>query len=137
MYWRLDSLPELQHLSDAQRKTLLRKNLSKAMPARLWIGSAARAFCLSMLLSALIAAMLDWAQAAGPVHDIIVLATFIVLLILFTCAIYQFMLIRIRGQLREYLLELRTLGIRLPVCVRCGYALDDEAERCPECGASA
>lgn len=135
MYWRLNSLPELGHLSDEQRKSLLRDNVGKTLPTRLWLTSASRAIILAVAFAFGIALILEAFQASSAMVNTGSIVCFFLFMPLFTCGLYQIMLIRIRGQLREYLLELSTLGIRLPVCVRCGYAIDDIAERCPECGA--
>ena len=72
-----------------------------------------------------IGAMIDWMIAF--------LLPF--LTVMFTALFYQYALIRIRGQLRMYLEEIRGLGVELPICLNCGYAADQSLGSCPECGA--
>lgn len=72
----------------------------------------------------------DWLTAR------IVLPGMLMLWPMTTVAFYQFSLIRIRGQLRIDLERRMRSGEKLPVCIRCGYAISDRVERCPECGAA-
>jgi hypothetical protein len=138
MYWRLDSLPELQHLSDAQRKTLLRTKAGRRFSAKLFLGCLLRGFgamgvaCL-VLITILAQAQHGTASSPSPYWLLLGVMVWPIT----TAGLYQFCLIRIRGQIRMYLLEQRSLGIQLPVCVRCGYAFVQQVDQCPECGASA
>lgn len=49
--------------------------------------------------------------------------------------LFQFTIIRIRGQLRIYLHQQRKQGVSVPVCLKCGYAVAEGQDNCPECGA--
>ncbi len=134
MYWRLENLPELQHLSDQQRATLVRNKVGKTFTFRLWLTSFMRGFVIMLLGYAVLSAITGLLSPPSVVSG---LAVYVPLLLwpVATILFYQYALIRIRGQLKLYLGELRSLGVDVPVCLGCGYAVDAQMQHCPECGA--
>jgi hypothetical protein len=128
MNWRIESFRELEHLSPADRKRLVRACVSRV--DRLWM----LAYCviiggvLGLLAGGLVAAVLGIARTSmGPALAFAAAPVGVVL-------VYQCSLIRIRGQLRTYLERVGRMQ-RLPMCLNCGY--DHEgltSDICPECG---
>ena len=132
MYWRIHGFPELQHLGDAERDQLLRSHLRRGLEIRLALSSLLRGLCLSFLLGFAILALSSGFKGSG--RSIAYLLIYPLLWAVFSVGFYQFNLIRIRGQLRIYLIEQRQQGVRVPVCVKCGYAVHQGQRACPECG---
>ena len=133
MYWRLENLPELQHLSDTQRAELIRDKVGRTFTLRLWLTSFLRGFVLmpiAYLILISVASLFSPSSSVSGVSIYVVAPVWPLATILF----YQYTLIRIRGQLKLYLGELRGLGVDVPVCLNCGYAVDAQMQRCPECG---
>ena len=132
MIWRLSSLPELQHLTQAQRVALIRSSIGPRFELRMWITSVIKGFALSVLLIIVVSIALT-ATGAQPANSVAMLLP-LMLWPVFAVGLFQFSMIRIRGQIRLYLCDQRTLAVKPPVCLKCGYAVEDSAERCPECG---
>ena len=132
MIWRLASLPELQHLTHAQRVALIRSNIGKRFELQMWISSAVKGFALTFFMFVIAANVVN-AISTWPTGNYESLLAFLVWPV---CSIgfFQFSMTRIRGQIRMYLRDQRTLGVKPPVCLKCGYAVEDSADRCPECG---
>lgn len=134
MYWSLNGLPELQHLSEAERGELLRKAVGRGFTARLFMASAGRGLATAaigmMALGYALAGIMGVQNGPG----IFFLFGFVTLWGVLTVLWHQYALTRYRGQIRIYLEELKSLGIDSPVCLKCGYALHDGATRCGECG---
>ena len=135
MYWRLESLPELEHFSDDERSQMLRRYTGKWFSMRLFLGCILRAFSIAFIV-VVVAVPYIFKQTPlpsfAPGSLIFALVPFVGLII--SAGIYQYRLIQIRGQLRLYLEELKAQGQRLPVCIKCGYAISQQFNRCPECG---
>lgn len=134
MIWRLSSLPELQHLTQAQRVALIRSSIGKRFEFQMWVNSAVKGFALSFFLFFLVIIALN-ATGIRPSGSYEALLAFL-LWPVFTVGVFQFGMYRIRGQIRLYLHDQRTLGVKPPVCLKCGYAVEDTSNRCPECGAA-
>lgn len=134
MYWRVSSLPELQHLSDDQRHQLLKERLGRGYSARLALRCLLRGLCFGLLAAFVVMLVAVGVSAVPNAYTEVVIV--VVSISITTLGLYQFNLIRIRGQLRIYLLAQREQGVRLPVCVNCGYAVQDGQASCPECGAA-
>lgn len=118
IYWRIRSLPELDHLSDEQRSQLLKKTIGRAMAWMVFyalVVSAATIGCLSSIVPLPIAI---------PVG----------LLLGIAAHLYNLRIIRVDIQMQ--IIE-RYRGKQLPICLSCGYDLRNiEVTQCPECGAA-
>lgn len=136
MYWRVSSLPELQHISDDQRHQLLKERLGRGYSARLALRCLLRGLCFGLLAAFVVMLVAVGVSAIPNAYTEVVIV--VVSISIATLGLYQFNLIRIRirGQLRIYLQAQREQGVRLPVCVNCGYAARDQQVTCPECGAA-
>ena len=134
MYWTLSSLPELQHLTDAERKQVIAQSLG--WKTRTFL--IAKCIAVGMLTAIVCAILLNLAMDATktPV-DIVNQVNLISLPI---CCLagcigsYQVWILRFRRQLRRYLQERREAGEDVPVCFKCGYAIAHGISQCPECG---
>lgn len=135
MYWRLINLPELQHLTEADRKALLRKAAGRSISLRLWAMSLTRAIAIAIPLTLICMMLIGSVNVSPQAYGIASLSIFVLLMGLFTAAIYQYVISKIRKQLQGYLQELRGLGVEVPICLSCGYAVQGQSRSCPECGA--
>lgn len=113
---------------------MIRSSIGKRFEFQLWVNSALKGFVLILLLFFLIAITLNamGIQQSGSYEALL---AFLVLPV-FSAGFFQFSMIRIRGQIRLYMKDQRTLGVKPPVCLKCGYAVEETSNRCPECGAA-
>ena len=124
MYWTITSFPELYHLSETDRRELLRRY--GARRAMLWIGIRSLVFGL---YAAIISAGVVAAAGLRPI------VAFLLVFPIWVVLIYQMQIIWIRGHMRIYLEE-TARSQKLPLCLNCGYSTQGlTRERCPECGA--
>ncbi|MEM1356222.1 MAG: hypothetical protein AAGH88_15210 [Planctomycetota bacterium] len=134
MYWRISSFPELGHLSDSERDQLLGSTIGRGLMVKLALSCVLRGLLAGLLVTGVV---VTWtAGASSPPSGILAVILSPICVALLSLGLYQFSLIRIRGQLRIYLHQQRQLGKPIPVCLKCGYAVDEQAGRCPECGAT-
>jgi len=135
MYWRISSFPELQHLTPRELDDLLRDDMPDCQSWRLLLACVIRGWFSGFLfLLALVAALLYFFAADVSSFAPIVLTAF---WISWTIGRYQWHLLRIRRQMRQYLRRRAAEGQPSPVCLHCGYAIfNDRAASCPECGAT-
>lgn len=130
MYWRIRSFQELEHLSESERDRLLRDVVGWRFTLRLWIRSLVEGLLAGGLLRILLYEFLRSVLSSAYQF-------WLPLLMMPVCVVgvYQWHLIRIRGQLRIYL-EQVARSQPLPMCLNCGYNLHGlPGPRCPECGA--
>ena len=127
MYFRLTSLPELQHLTPRERRKLIRASVGSSIVYRI----AAKSFGLGLILGIVGMNLIHglWLRNSFPGWITQLLITAVA-----TVLIYCTSLIRIRGGVLMYL-EQYGKDSRLPMCLNCGYSLEGIAsETCPECG---
>lgn len=136
MYWRLHSLPELQHLSEQQRHKLLREATGRFYVPRLVIHCFIAGFG-AMLVGSLVFSCLFGLIAPNLLKNSITALLIMSALIWIASALglYQYQIVRIRGQIRLFMEDLKTVGYKSPICLECGYAIEEESKTCPECGA--
>lgn len=126
LYWRIQSLPELNHLTDEQRQALaatgiFRKARRGLITAGIWVALPLTGLCNALFQKWLVTPELSWIALTSA-------------FILGFVVGYQFFLRRVRIDIREAIVEAYR-GERLPVCLKCGYPLEGiEGGKCPECG---
>lgn len=127
MFWRIESFPEMQHLSSEDRKRLVRD-------------CAPRRYLFGMIMESLlwgggyVAAVSGGVTYCMGMPDVLIGGASWGGFVLGAALVYQFKLIRLRGQMRIHLEKLARQQ-RLPMCLNCGY--DHEglvSDTCPECG---
>ncbi|XAM00262.1 hypothetical protein OT109_02515 [Phycisphaeraceae bacterium D3-23] len=143
MIWRLSDLPELQHLSAAERHRLLRAIITPGFYPRVLVHTVARTIgvVIVMYLVVLLSDTLFYSMTGGQhlvpssINGSFVLAgTFVMILVLLP-VMYQRTMNQIQNQVREALRDAELKGVRLPVCPDCAYGLQGvTGGACPECG---
>ena len=128
LYWRLIDLPELGHLTEKEKRRILRQSFSRWYRIILYGRIAGVAIIFGIIVSVTLTSLLNVPGSIGFIF-------FVTFAALTAFALYQFWLIGVRGQIqREFITLLR--GARLPVCLHCGYNLTNiTQDACPECGA--
>lgn len=117
LYWRIRSLPELDHLTNEQRSHLLKNNAKRTT---LWAAIYA-------LIAGISATSVFGNSTSWPVAMPIGVVTAV--------ALYQYHMRSLRIDLQRQIIEAYR-GKQLPICLKCGYDLrGTEAVACPECGA--
>lgn len=116
LYWRIRSFPELDHLTEQQKSTLLKQFVGW----RLLTKQIARCLLFGVVATALVASF-SW-LFAFPVGIAVALA------------IYLFEIGCVRVDLQTQIIEAYR-GSQLPICLNCGYDLREiKTKQCPECG---
>lgn len=136
MYWRISSFPELQHLSESDRARLIRQRCGLLFYVKL-LGFSFAMAVVSLILLFIAFGVVEQVLLGGSLilpdwWYLVFLPTTLFLLVL---GWYLYVITRIRGQLRLYLMEHRGKGMDIPMCLNCGYAVAVGQVRCPECGA--
>ncbi|GMU20043.1 MAG: hypothetical protein AMXMBFR13_01440 [Phycisphaerae bacterium] len=127
MYWRIESFPELEHLPPEAREQIVQRSLGWGNSLRLLLWVVFIAGLWTLIIGGL-AGMLFLPRRGLPTW------WYLCIWGLFAIAVYQYRLIRIRGQLIMFL-EKTARHKPLPMCLRCGYDLTGlTTSRCPECG---
>lgn len=124
--WTLKSMPELSHLSAADRKRVLRENFTifRRIQILLW----------PSILGGLLGLGAGSALRKTLGHEMSIAAGAAVGIVTAFSA-YQLQLVRIRVQLRLEVMR-RSRGRRTPICLQCSFDLRGaDGVRCPECGA--
>lgn len=127
MYWTVGTIPEFDHLSDEQRRQLLKR----CVGWRTYGALISRSFLVGLLASVAIFAALS---PIVPSESAAIPFWSVLLVIATVC--YHLLLLRVRAALR---LELKQTfrGEVLPLCLKCGYNLESvDGNHCPECGAA-
>lgn len=118
LYWRIRSLPELDHLSDEQRSQLLKSHVRRGT-----IGTI-----LYSTILIIVAVRCLYAFCPLP----IALPSGILLIV----ATHLYGIRSIRVAIQMQIIEMYR-GQQLPICLNCGYDLRNiEVTQCPECGAA-
>jgi hypothetical protein len=125
MYWSIRSFPELQHLSESDRETLMRQcKCGRAV----W-----NIACSSVIWGFLFG--YNFSDFSLPSPWLGSATSFVLFGLLGDGFYYQFLLRQIRRHLREYLRDAARRQ-RLPMCLNCGYSTNGlVTNTCPECGA--
>ena len=122
IHWTIGGFPEFENIPRQARRAMIRRVVGMDTYITL-IGHG-------LLVGGLLA-VCGMMITAGQMPWPILLTTFLV----GGFGMYQYGLLRIRGQLRIALHD-GFVGERLPICLQCGYDLEQGmGERCPECGA--
>jgi hypothetical protein len=128
MWFRLSSLPQLQHLSPEQRKVLLAQVGAGKIVRGIIFRAVAMGVLAGLVASSIVGSMTNRS-------DLLSALGFVVGAAVVGFAVYGWLLIRVHGQLIQYFAQIRKEQ-RLPVCIKCGYDLEgSQAKTCPECGA--
>ncbi|MEM7625998.1 MAG: hypothetical protein AAF333_10250 [Planctomycetota bacterium] len=126
IYFRLSSVPELQHFPRDMRPVVVERCFAHA--AQIPASRVAPFFVVPAVFGSFVAGVLS--TAVAPVCGLV-----FVPLLLASAAIVPAMIHSDRDRLRRAI-ALYGHGYRLPVCARCDYDLrGTESETCPECGA--
>jgi len=126
MYWRIGSFQELEHLSEGERKEILRKHVGWWGTAKIIAESILQGLVLGVIFRFVLMILGLRQQYAEMIAGLAAVAGFIVS--------YQYFITRIRGRLLMYL-EKRAKEQQLPMCLHCGYNLEGlMGDICPECG---
>jgi len=127
--WRLSSMPELSHLSEPDRRALLRRAVNLDARVRMVVQPLFLSLVIAGMTSAAVHVVLN--RRYPEVTIFLFGTTWPVLFVV----LYQFLLLRIRVHVRLEVMR-GFEGRQLPVCLKCGYDLKGLAEsKCPECGA--
>ena len=123
--WTISSFREFSHLTPAQRRALL----ASIGPRRVAVAYILRSLFVGFVVGAAFALLFRRSVVAEPLG--------IGLALVVAVGWYRFELLRLRARIRNEIMYL-SRGEQLPACLRCGYDLQDAAERslCPECGAA-
>ncbi len=128
-HWRIQDLPELQHLTPQERRRVVRSSIDWFVHTKLIV--------LPLVL-AIPAAVAGGSLLASRLVPLVV-AVALLALAVFIAAYMRLLLVgRCRRGLRAHLKQLQVEeGLRF-VCLECGYdlrAITDSDAPCPECGA--
>ncbi|MEM9416367.1 MAG: hypothetical protein AAGA29_12960 [Planctomycetota bacterium] len=143
MIWRLSDLPELQHLSAADRHRLLRAMVSRGFYLRVLVNTVARTlgvvivlYLIIFLTDALFYSLTGGQRFVASSFNagLVLIGTFVLFLVLLP-VMYQRTMRQFQHQVRDALRDAERAGERLPVCPDCAYALEGVvSSQCPECG---
>ena len=127
----ISGLPELQSLSEDQRRRLL-TGCQAPGPLRLWMFNFSRGLFLAATLFLLLHINDSAQRLAGVLGATVFLGSTTGL----TLVMHVWTITRIRGQVRMAI-EAASSGGLVPICLRCGHDCSGSTvERCPECGTS-
>lgn len=127
----ISGLPELQSLSDDQRRRLL-VSCQAPGPLRLWMFNLSRGLFLAAILFLLLHANDSAQRLAGAIGAVVFLGSTAGMALL----MHVWTITRIRGQVRMAI-EAASSGGLVPICLQCGHDCSGStADRCTECGAS-
>ena len=115
---------------------MMRSGVGRMSKVRIWVMCCLRGTFVAWVITFIISLILQYQPSTQPIANWTFATVFPVLLCLFMALFYQLFLIQTRGQLRLYLKQRKQAGDELPVCLRCGYAIESKVSACPECGAA-